>query len=62
MTTALSDAGVMFADGSIVASAKELMHFNDIINGDFRIAQIGTSFTAPGGGVYDLDGWITGNS
>jgi hypothetical protein len=30
---------------------------NDVINGRFRIAQFGTSFTAPVSGAYDLDGW-----
>lgn len=62
MTTSISDAGVMFADGSFVASAKELAHFNDIVNGDFRIAQAGTSFPAPVAGTYDLDGWLNSNT
>ena len=57
MTTVLSDAGVMFADGSFVASAKELMHVNDIVNGGFTVAQIGMSFAAAVSGSYDLDGW-----
>lgn len=35
---------------------------NDIINGDFRIAQAGTSFAAPASGAYDLDGWQNFNS
>lgn len=34
---------------------------NDIINGDFRIAQAGTSIAAPANGAYDLDGWFNGN-
>jgi hypothetical protein len=36
------------------------LHQNDIINGDFRIAQAGTSFVAPASDAYDLDGWING--
>lgn len=35
-----------------------LLHHNDIINGDFRIAQAGTSFAAPAYGAYDFDGWL----
>ena len=35
-----------------------LFHHNDIVNGDFRIAQIGTSFAAPVNNTYDLDGWL----
>jgi len=31
---------------------------NDIINGQFRVAQAGTSF-APASGSYDLDGWYS---
>ena len=34
---------------------------NDIINGDFRIAQAGASFVAPASGEYDLDGWFNAN-
>lgn len=36
--------------------------WNDIVNGDFKIAQIGTSFAAPSSGAYDLDGWVTGRA
>lgn len=39
-----------------------IMHLNDIINGDFRIAQAGTSFAAAVNGAYDLDGWLQANS
>lgn len=35
-----------------------LLHLNDIINGDFNIAQAGTSFAVPASGAYDLDGWL----
>ena len=31
---------------------------NDIINGQFKIAQTGTSFVSPISNTYDLDGWI----
>ena len=34
---------------------------NDIINGQFRVAQIGTSFVSPASGTYDLDGWVNEN-
>lgn len=34
---------------------------NDIVNGQFRIAQAGTNFVAPVSGAYDLDGWLNGN-
>jgi len=37
-----------------------LLHLNDITNGDFRIAQAGTSFPAAANGAYDLDGWLSG--
>lgn len=35
---------------------------NDIINGQFRVAQAGTSFAAPASGDYDLDGWLQTNT
>lgn len=35
---------------------------NDIINGNFKVAQAGTSFAAPADGSYDLDGWQSGNT
>ena len=38
------------------------LHLNDIINGDFKIAQIGTSFAAPVSAAYDLDGWLNVNT
>lgn len=41
---------------------KSTYHINDIINGDFRIAQAGTSFAAPAHGAYDLDGWLHGTA
>jgi len=31
---------------------------NDILNGQFRVAQTGTSFVSPVDSSYDLDGWI----
>ena len=34
---------------------------NEIINGDFRIAQAGTSFAPAVNGSYDLDGWSNSN-
>lgn len=46
----------------ITLGGAPFLHLNDIINGDFRIAQAGTSFAAPASGAYDLDGWLTGNS
>jgi hypothetical protein len=36
--------------------------YNDILNGNFQIAQRGTSFAAPVSGAYDLDGWLNGNA
>lgn len=68
-TLTLPDAAgtVLFTDGAgAVADIKSinsapLLHQNDIINGDFRIAQAGTSFDGPGSGAYDLDGWFNGN-
>lgn len=38
------------------------LHLNDIVNGDFRIAQAVTSFAAPANGAYDLDGWLNENN
>ncbi|MFA6904287.1 MAG: hypothetical protein WC236_14530 [Gallionellaceae bacterium] len=35
--------------------------YNDILNGNFQIAQRGTSFAAPATGAYDLDGWVNNN-
>jgi hypothetical protein len=35
---------------------------NDIINGNFRVAQAGTSFVAPATADYDLDGWFNGKT
>lgn len=69
-TLTLPDAAgtVLFTDGAgAVADIKSinsapLLHQNDIINGDFRIAQAGTSFAAPADGAYDLDGWLNGNT
>ena len=34
---------------------------NDIVNGDFCVAQVGTSFAATVNGAYDLDGWFNSN-
>lgn len=39
-----------------------LFHQSDIVNGDFKVAQLGTSFAAPAPGAYDLDGWLQGNT
>ena len=39
-----------------------LMHFNDIINGNFTVAQAGASFPAAINGTYDLDGWLNNNT
>jgi hypothetical protein len=36
------------------------VQYNDIVNGDFRIAQAGASFAAPASDAYDLDGWQNG--
>lgn len=44
------------------ANAAPLLHLNDIINGDVRIAQAGTSFAAAVNGAYDLDGWLNTNT
>jgi len=35
---------------------------NSILNGNFQIAQRGTSFAAPASVAYDLDGWMNANS
>jgi hypothetical protein len=35
---------------------------NDIINGQFRVAQAGTSFPAAVNNAYDLDGWTNNNN
>jgi hypothetical protein len=37
------------------------LHLNDIVNGDFRVAQAGTSFAAAVNSAYDLDGWLNIN-
>lgn len=46
------------------AQAAEIgkLHWNDVINGDFRIAQAGTSFAAPAALAPDLDGWANLNT
>lgn len=36
-------------------------HWNDIINGQFRVAQAGTSFPAAADSSYCLDGWLLRN-
>lgn len=36
--------------------------FNDIVNGQFRVAQTGVSFASPANGAYDLDGWLNSNT
>lgn len=41
---------------------KSTYHFSDIINGNFPVAQAGTSFAAPANGAYDLDGWFNENT
>lgn len=43
-------------------NAAPILHLNDIINGDFKIAQVRTSFAAPASSAYDLDGWINANT
>lgn len=48
-------------DGTI-AVREEVPTVNDVINGQFTIAQAGTSFAAPANGAYDLDGWLNGNT
>ena len=50
------------AKGVVELTDAVLPHVNDIVNGDFKIAQAGTSFAAPASGVYDLDGWLNGNN
>ena len=45
-----------------IADTTSLFRLNDIINGQFRIAQAGTSFAAPASGAYDLDGWRNSNN
>ena len=66
MTTSLSDSGLLFADGSLQSTAgvpfKEIAHFNDVVNGNFVIAQAGTSFPAALNATYDLDGWLNSNN
>lgn len=39
-----------------------LFHQSDIVNGDFKVAQLNTSFAAPASNAYDLDGWFQGNN
>jgi hypothetical protein len=41
-----------------MAVQEELKSFNDITNGQFKVAQAGTSFPAAATGDYDLDGWL----
>lgn len=41
------------------ARASQTRIKNDIINGQFRIAQAGTSFVSPAYASYDLDGWLS---
>lgn len=48
--------------GVATVNAAPLLHHNDIVNGDFRIAQAGTGFTAPVIWAYDLDGWNNVNT
>lgn len=56
--TAATSATVPVATTSThAAQASQTRIKNDIINGQFRIAQAGTSFAAPASGSYDLDGW-----
>lgn len=45
--------------GSILTAANDSP---DVINGQFRIAQNGTSFASPATGAYDLDGWLFNNT
>ena len=48
--------------GVTTVNGATLMHFNDIVNGNFVIAQAGTSFPAPANITYDLDGWLNANN
>ena len=43
---------------SLAGTDDFVMGVNDIVNGQFKIAQTGTSFVAPASGAYDLDGWL----
>lgn len=45
-----------------INSALSAIGKSDIINGQFRIAQKGTSFAAAADGVYHLDGWLLNNT
>jgi hypothetical protein len=46
---------------ALTEAASQTRIKNDIINGQFRIAQTGTSFAAPASQAYDLDGWMNFN-
>lgn len=51
---------VQFDERGIISGGNQ-KYRNDIINGQFRVAQTGTSFASPVSGSYDLDGWQTYN-
>lgn len=59
MSSMISDAGVQFADGSILPNVSAQWGFkNKIINGDFKIAQRGTSQTLTTSWAYgSVDRW-----
>ncbi len=53
------ELGILTATNSSVPAVTRLFSaVNDIINGQFRLAQAGTSFAAAASGDYDLDGWL----
>ena len=63
MTTKLDDSGVMFADGTVMGSAKQLGMRNRLINGNPRINQRGVSGTVVlAAGAYGHDRWKAGAS
>ena len=63
MTTKLDDSGVMFADGTVMGSAKQLGMRNKLINGNFGINQRGVSGTVVlAAGAYGHDRFKAGAS
>lgn len=58
VTQAFSVSPATAATHAIPASQARIK--NDIRNGQFRIAQRGTSIVSPATGAYDLDGWASG--
>lgn len=63
LTTAATATGIAVLTAATPAAARATLGVpndsgsNAIINGDFRIAQAGTSFAAAANAAYDLDGW-----